>query len=78
MYILSISDYQQSVKIVSFSPSVVLLGTTDKDIGLNIIILLVKKHTILYQTSRKKYSISFNDVQIQLVIYCETGKKLLE
>ena len=65
---------QKSGKVVNFSPSVVLLGTIDKDIGLNIIILLVKKY--IYQTSREKCSIKFDNVQTYLASYFEIEKKL--
>ena len=42
---------EKSGKVVIFSPNTVILGTLEKDIGLNIIILLVKRY--IYQTSRK-------------------------
>ena len=52
---------EKSGKVVIFSPSTVILGTLEKDIGLNIIILLVKRY--IYQTSRKRCNILFNDVR---------------
>ena len=64
----------KSGKIVNFSPSVVLLGTQDKDIGLNMIILLVKKY--IYQYSRKKCNINFASVQTYITSYYKLEKKL--
>ena len=52
---------EKSGKVVIFSPNTVILGTLEKDIGLNIIILLVKRY--IYQTSRKRCNILFNDVR---------------
>ena len=65
---------RKSGKVVKFTSSVVLLGTLDKDIGLNIIILLVKK--FIYQTSRKKCNILFDNVQSYITRYYEIEKKL--
>ena len=67
---------EKSGKVVIFSPSTVILGTLEKDIGLNIIILLVKKY--IYQTSRKRRNILFNDVRTYISNYYNVEKKLYQ
>ena len=57
-----------------FSPSTIILGTIETDIGLNIIILLVKRN--IYQTSRKRCNILFNDVRTSMSNYYNMGKNL--
>ena len=60
----------------TFSPSTVILGTLEKDIGLNIIILLVKRY--IYQTSHKRRNILFNDVRTYISNYYNVEKKLYQ
>ena len=67
---------EKSGKVVIFSPSTVILGTLEKDIGLNIIILLVKRY--IYQTSRKRCNILFNDVRTYISNYYNVEKKLYQ
>ena len=67
---------EKSGKVVIFSPSTVILGTLEKDIGLNIIILLVKRY--IYQTSRKRRNIFFDDVRTYISNYYNVEKKLYQ
>ena len=65
---------EKSGIVVIFSSSTVILRTLEKDIELNIIILLVKRYK--YQTSRKRCNILFNDARTYISNFYNMEKKL--